>query len=599
MTSGMTPEPSANLAPPREGTPGPHSLVAIAAALVPGALLGAHLALLLFFLNPRLDLEVTTVVRAGLVLSLTLGILVGAPVALALRGRGERLVSALPWGVTAALALAAAAQWAHAALFAYYLPPGINVRLLKAATGVSLFTVVCFYTALLHSMQGRRYGWRSRTAIALMALASIALTAERRWAFPHQPAPPLELGMRARPARTNLAVIAVEGATLDAILPLAEQGQLPFFSTVLQQGTYGRLETLSPPVRVAIWRSVATGAYPFRHGVVSDRTVAAPFLEPTPQLALTPWGSGFDRWTRPLGVRTRDRPPGSRAPALWQILGGAGLGTAVVGWPATSTSDPRDASDGVLPDSLFDAPDLASGADTTTVETVRLRPSLRTLDPTVFAPFGDSDSARGALARAREAAVEDLWREAVARDFLARSAGGAPTAIFVGLPGLLDVSRGSFGGWAAVHFDGDSRTVQRNAAQLVSGYYVFVDRMLARLWSSVPEPRLLAIVSGHGVREPEHWRRLLSTVWPKRSLEGRIDGDADGVFMLLGDNLRSGERLDRGALVDVAPTLLYSLSQPVPRDGDGKVMAAAFGSSFLMRNPLTFVPSYAALGSPR
>jgi hypothetical protein len=92
-----------------------------------------------------------------------------------------------------------------------------------------------------------------------------------------------------------------------------------------------------------------------------------------------------------------------------------------------------------------------------------------------------------------------------------------------------------------------------------------------------------------------HWRRLLSTVWPERSLAGRIDGDADGVFMLLGDNLRSGERLDRSTLVDVAPTLLYAMSQPVPRDGDGKVMAAAFGSSFLMRNPLTFVPSYAAL----
>jgi hypothetical protein len=223
---------------------------------------------------------------------------------------------------------------------------------------------------------------------------------------------------------------------------------------------------------------------------------------------------------------------------------------------------------------------------------MKLRPSLRTLDPTVFAPLGDSVSAR-----AKGAVIEDLWREAVARDVLARGADDTPTAIFVGLPGLLEISHHSFGGWAAVHFDGDSRSVQRNAAQLVSGYYVFVDRVLARLWASVPEPRLLAIVSGHGVREPEQWRRLISTVWPRRSLEGRLDGESDGVLMLLGDNLRSGERLDRGTLVDVAPTLLYAMSQPVPRDGDGKVMAAAFGSSFLMRNPLTFVPSYAALAA--
>jgi arylsulfatase A-like enzyme len=65
--------------------------------------------------------------------------------------------------------------------------------------------------------------------------------------------------------------------------------------------------------------------------------------------------------------------------------------------------------------------------------------------------------------------------------------------------------------------------------------------------------------------------------------------------MLLGNNLRSGERLDRTELVDVAPTLLYAMGQPVPRDADGKVLTAAFGSTFLTRNPLTFVPSYAAL----
>jgi predicted AlkP superfamily phosphohydrolase/phosphomutase len=598
MTNVMSVAPMEPAASPRDGAGTRHGLVAIAAAIAPGALLGIHLMLLLFFLNPRLDLGVATVARAGVVLALAVGILVGAPLALALRGRPERLLSALPWGVTAAMALAAAAQWAHVALFAYYLPPGINVRLLKAAIGVSTFTVLCFYTALLHSMQRRRYGWRSRTVIATAALLSIVLTAERRWAFPRPQPPALELGMRTRPAQTNLAVIALEGATLDAILPLAEQGQLPFFSTLIRQGTYARLKTLSPPIRVAVWRSVATGAYPFRHGVVSDRTFAAPFLAPTgpspvgaggaPQLALMPWGSGFDRWARPLGVRTSDQPPGSRAPALWQILGGAGLATAVVGWPGTTDNDPRDASDGVLPDSFFEAPDLAERA--TTAEAERLRPSLRTLDPTVFAALGDA-----APDGAKNAVIGDLWREAVARDLLARSDRGAPTAIFVGLPGLLEVSRGSFGGYAAVHFDGDSRTVQREAAQLVSGYYVSVDRLLGRLWASLPEPRLLAIVSGHGVREPTHWRRLISTVWPERSLAARIDGDADGVFMLLGDNLRSGERLDRSALVDVAPTLLYAMSQPVPRDGDGKVMAAAFGSSFLMRNPLTFVPSYAAL----
>jgi hypothetical protein len=212
----------------------------------------------------------------------------------------------------------------------------------------------------------------------------------------------------------------------------------------------------------------------------------------------------------------------------------------------------------------------------------------------VFASLGDT-----VPAPAEAAVIEDLWREAIARDRLGRHrSDDAPAAIFVGLPGLLAISQRSFGGYAAVHFDGDSRAVQLEAARLVGGYYGFIDRLLGRLWTSLPEPRLLAVVSASGVREPEHWRRLISAVWPERSLAGRIDGDADGVFMLLGDNLRSGARLDRASVVDVAPTLLYAMGQPVPRDGDGKVMTAAFGSTFLTRNPLTFVASYAALAEP-
>ena len=113
----------------------------------------------------------------------------------------------------------------------------------------------------------------------------------------------------------------------------------------------------------------------------------------------------------------------------------------------------------------------------------------------------------------------------------------------------------------------------------MTGYYGFVDRLLGRLWASLPEPRLLAMVSAHGVREPKQLAPVDLDGVAGASLQGRIDGEADGVFLLLGDNLRSGERLDRGALVDVAPTLLYAMGQPVPRDGDGKVMAAAFGSS--------------------
>jgi arylsulfatase A-like enzyme len=45
-------------------------------------------------------------------------------------------------------------------------------------------------------------------------------------------------------------------------------------------------------------------------------------------------------------------------------------------------------------------------------------------------------------------------------------------------------------------------------------------------------------------------------------------------------------------LVDLAPTILYAVGAPVPRDLDGRVLTEVFTPEFLERQALTFVPSY-------
>ena len=144
-----------------------------------------------------------------------------------------------------------------------------------------------------------------------------------------------------------------------------------------------------------------------------------------------------------------------------------------------------------------------------------------------------------------------------------------------------------------------SQEQQQRASQILAGYYRILDDELSRLWNSMPSPRLLVIVSPFGVREPSGWQRLWSTVSPESALVGRVDGAADGVLLLLGDNLRSGTLLDRSQLTDLAPTLLYALGAPVARDLDGSVLTQAFGTTFLNRMPLSFVPSYSSLARPR
>jgi hypothetical protein len=60
----------------------------------------------------------------------------------------------------------------------------------------------------------------------------------------------------------------------------------------------------------------------------------------------------------------------------------------------------------------------------------------------------------------------------------------------------------------------------------------------------------------------------------------------EGVLFARGPGIRAGERLDDASILDVAPTLLYSLDLPVPDDFEGRVLTAAFAREFVAAHPV-------------
>ena len=200
---------------------------------LPGILAGTQISGLVFFLNPHVPFSIVPLLRGSVLFGGILALLTAAiltPITIRKPGRAGRL---LPWTLTLVLALAALSDSIHASYLAYFIPPGINVRLIKTALWLSAGALFCFYTALLHTLQRRPYGPRTRAGLTLVALASVYLLVERREAFePPAVARPLPSVMAAE-ARPKLIVIGIDGATLDAILPLAEQGQLDFFSRLI------------------------------------------------------------------------------------------------------------------------------------------------------------------------------------------------------------------------------------------------------------------------------------------------------------------------------------------------------------------------------
>jgi hypothetical protein len=58
----------------------------------------------------------------------------------------------------------------------------------------------------------------------------------------------------------------------------------------------------------------------------------------------------------------------------------------------------------------------------------------------------------------------------------------------------------------------------------------------------------------------------------------------EGVFMAGGAGVREGFAAEQLSILDVAPTLLYSLGLPIPADFEGRLPAEIFEASYLAQN---------------
>lgn len=558
----------------------------ILAGLAPGVLLGAHVAGLIFFLNPHLPFSPGPVARGVLVYGTIVGLaslLLHLPFT---ARRARRALRWLPWALTIALAAAAWLDASHASFYAYYLPAGINERLVRTAAWLALFALISFYTALLHTLHRRRYGWKSRYGCALLSILSVFAMIERREAFQPRPAPVHRVAMVESGPRPVLFVIGLDSATLDALLPLAGQGRLPFLATVLQQGAYGRLESLRPAWREGVWITLATGKHPFKHGIKGGKVYDAGWVAPAgipAELRLLPMGIRFRDWGT-LGAEPRS-PRGfpRHASTLWEILPRLGMSAGSVGWPA-SWPVSRETSF-TLPEQFFFSGGEAAEA---WPEDLRgrariLRPRPGELEPALRARLGPNPPAY-----LLDALAADLWRESLALSLLDQHPGTG--ALFVVLPGLREISRETFGGFQAVQFEGEQSQTAREAAERLAAYYGLLDSFLGELWLRIEGPRVLAVVSAYGTESRQDPLRR-----EQSATGGSFGGGPDGVLLLHGEGIRPGALLTGARLVDVAPTLLYALGFPVAQDLDGQVLRAAFEKRFLARHPLTILPSYEGL----
>lgn len=111
-------------------------------------------------------------------------------------------------------------------------------------------------------------------------------------------------------ALAKVLILGLDGATLDLIRPWASEGKLPVLKALMDRGTWGPLESTTPPMTSPAWPSFATGKYPAKHGV-------------------------FDFVSAHSGSYNIVNATAVRAPSLWELLSAHGTRVGVMNVPVT------------------------------------------------------------------------------------------------------------------------------------------------------------------------------------------------------------------------------------------------------------------------
>ena len=82
----------------------------------------------------------------------------------------------------------------------------------------------------------------------------------------------------------------------------------------------------------------------------------------------------------------------------------------------------------------------------------------------------------------------------------------------------------------------------------------------------------------------------VSEIMKRRALTG--NHRMHGIFVMAGPGIRSGFRLRAASVLDMTPTMLYLLGQPVANDMQGRVLLEAMTPALKQNKPLKWIPTY-------
>jgi predicted AlkP superfamily phosphohydrolase/phosphomutase len=346
------------------------------------------------------------------------------------------------------------------------------------------------------------------------------------------------------PEVRKLLVIGIDSADWRLLDPMLAEGRLPHLKAFMAQSSFGRMKTFYPLEKSPLlWASILTGVRPEVHGVDN-------FVKGTGQVPVT--GSAW------------------YAPALWDMIGAAGMSTAVAGMWTTYPARPID---GVMVSDYLpygrgrDRP-LANlvHPDSLTDKVVALRVDPEELSADMLLPFLNAEDLEAVeekfpedVAKLRDILAADLSYLAVSR-MLAKTRDFDLFFFYLRGPDMISHHFYDFMKPDKVNRPLDPETVAV-FKDVVMRYYDWSDEVLGDVLDWFPPDRQAVVVSDHGFYGP-------------RSSGDKGTGEHSewGIFLVRSPLFEAGRKFGHLELLDICPTLLALMGLPPAKDMPGHIL---------------------------
>lgn len=366
----------------------------------------------------------------------------------------------------------------------------------------------------------------------------------------------------------TVSVIGIDGATWKVIDPLLARGKVPNLARLIERGVRTPLHSQAPLLSPAVWTTLATGVSRKVHGI-----------------------RNFTKHGRLISSLDR------QVPSLWSIASSSGKRAAVIGWWGTYPAE--EIHGAIISERALKIREQSLHDLFSDIGIHQPDDKLLVSPPSALAmmrPLLDRVPTTPKGSPGYRFAIDDMTTEdtAVAQGLLELRKKMGPFDLEMILMRGVDVISHFY--WKFHEPDSPAYTEEerprprevKQFGSVIDDYYSFVDGLVGDVVS--PEPNHVTIIlSDHGFEAGSRPQRGGGSL-----VSGKHESSAamDGILIAAGGPFRTGATLEKASILDITPTVLYLLGQPVAKYMEGTVLTSAIRPDWLDSHPVRKTERY-------